>query len=383
MNQKRKQLSALLLAALMTAALCACGGGKEPPAPESSGSVQTVSSGSASVPAPAGSSEEPEEESKLVMDFAGDINLDDEWHVMKALRERGARDISQAIDPLLIQDMRAADLCCINNEFAYSDRGSPMKGKTSTFRAKPENVSVLKDLGADVVTLANNHVFDYGEDAFLDTLDTLKGAGVEYVGAGRNLSEAMSPVYCKLDGLNVAIVNATRAEKNIMTPEAEEESPGVLRCYETERFEKVIREADSRADVVVCCVHWGTEYSQKLEWAQRSSAKKYIEAGADVIVGTHAHCLQGIEYYNGVPVFYNLGNYWFNEKELETCLLELTVSGTQGNWSLSARIIPALQKNCKTTALSGAEGQKVFQTMERISINAGIRPDGTVYEKES
>lgn len=73
-----------------------------------------------------------------------------------------------------------------------------------------------------MVTLANNHVYDYGEDAFLDTLDTLKSAGIDYVGAGRDRTEAMTPVYCELDGLTVAIVNATRAEKNIMTPEAGE-----------------------------------------------------------------------------------------------------------------------------------------------------------------
>ena len=369
MNNKRQSLSILLSALLL--ALCACGCG-----------VPDLGGSSSALP------EEPEgvssaaaaQETETVLAFAGDINLDNEWYVMKDLRERGGRDISQAIDPLLIQRMRDADLCCLNNEFAFSDRGEPMAGKTYTFRSPTSNVSVLQDLGVDVVTLANNHVYDYGTDAFLDTLSTLKDAKVDYVGAGKNLAEAMTPRYYELNGLKVAVVNATRAEKHIMTPEAEENAPGVLRCYDTERFEQVIREADAQADVVVCCVHWGTEYSYSLEWVQRETAKTYIDAGADIIVGTHAHCLQGIEFYNDVPVFYNLGNYWFNEKELRTCLLEITLAGKSGDWNLSARIIPALQKDCKTTELSGEEAEALYDELVSHSINAAIQPDGTVYE---
>lgn len=358
---KRKG-SLTLLAALLLVTLCGCGGGGE----ASSGAVSSVPT------------EEPEvKTAEIVMDFAGDINLDDSWYVMDALYASGGT-ISDAIDPALIQRMTAADLCCVNNEFSFSDRGIPMAGKAYTFRANPENVSILQTLGVDVVTLANNHVYDYGEEAFLDTLNTLKGAGIDYVGAGRDRNEAMTPAYYELDGLTIAIVNATRAEKNIMTPEADENSSGVLRCYDTALFEQVIREAKERADVVVCCVHWGTEYSYTLEEIQRSTAQTYIDAGADVIVGTHSHCLQGIEYYKGVPVFYSLGNFWFNEKELDTCLLELTVTGTKENWNLSATIVPALQSGCKTEML--ADGQAVYDLLESISVNAGIREDGTVYE---
>lgn len=359
-----KKLPVLLLTALLLAALCGCGG---------SGTERTGGS------EPSSSALAEKQAAEIVMDFTGDINLDDSWYVMDALHAAGGT-ISDAIDPALIQRMKQADLCCVNNEFAFSDRGTPMAGKAYTFRANPENVSILQALGVDVVTLANNHVYDYGEDAFLDTLDTLKSAGIDYVGAGRDRTEAMTPVYCELDGLTVAIVNATRAEKNIMTPEAGENTSGVLRCYDTALFEQVIREAEERADVVVCCVHWGTEYSYALEEVQRSTARTYIDAGADAIVGTHSHCLQGIEYYKGVPVFYSLGNFWFNEKELETALLELTVTGTREDWSLGAAIIPALQSDCKTQVL--ADGQRVYDLLNDISLNAGVREDGTVYQTE-
>lgn len=131
---------------------------------------------------------------------------------------------------------------------------------------------------------------------------------------------------------------------------------------------------------MVCCVHWGIEYSYELEQAQKDTARAYIDAGADVIVGTHSHCLQGIEYYKGAPIFYNLGNFWFNEKDLLTCLLELRVTGTKEDWKLNAAVVPARQAGCVTKYLT--DGSSVYNLLESISVNAGIKPDGTVYEKK-
>ena len=132
--------------------------------------------------------------------------------------------------------------------------------------------------------------------------------------------------------------------------------------------------------MVVCCVHWGIEYSYELEQVQKDTARAYIDAGADVIVGTHSHCLQGIEYYKGAPIFYNLGNFWFNEKDLLTCLLELRVTGTKEDWKLNATVVPARQAGCVTKYLT--DGSSVYNLLESISVNAGIKPDGTVYEKK-
>lgn len=370
----KKQLWSLLLGMALLVTCCGCGGNGG--GANSAGAGGAVSgSGATSV-----SSQAPTQtKAQAVMDFTGDINLDDSWYVMDYLHTHGG-EISDSIDPRLIQRMNQADLCCVNNEFTYSNRGTPMAGKGYTFRAKPKNVSILKTLGVDVVTLANNHVYDYGKDAFLDTLDTLKGAGIDYVGAGRNRKEAMTSVYYTINGITVALVDASRAEKTVLTQEAREDSPGILRCYDTKLFVQEIRAAKKKADFVVCCVHWGTEYSYTLEKVQRSTARDYINAGADVIVGTHTHCLQGIEYYKGVPVFYSLGNFWFNEKELKTCLLELTVTGTKGHWSLKPTIVPALQSGCKTKELT--DGTAVYDLLNSISVNAGVKSDGTVYQKE-
>lgn len=186
----KKKGWALLLTAALLGTVCGCGGAEEP-----------GSAGAAGSAAPAVQQEEPpaEETAEITLAFAGDVNLDDSWCVMQHLRSQGG-DLSACIDPALIQRMNAADLCCVNNEFAFSDRGAPMAGKAYTFRSRPENVSIWNTLGVDVATLANNHVFDYGGEAFSDTLDTLQNAGIDWVGAGRNLEEAMTPAYYELDG---------------------------------------------------------------------------------------------------------------------------------------------------------------------------------------
>ncbi len=257
--------------------------------------------------------------------FAGDISLADDAVTTAKLQEND-NDLSQCISPELLKIMNEADLMCVNNEFTFSTNGSPLEGKTYTFRSNPERVMFLEEMGVDIALLANNHVYDYGEISLLDTLDTLNSAGIKYFGAGKNLEEAMSPVYFEIDGKTIAYVAASRAEKYKMTPQATEDSAGILRCYDPALFIEVIKEADANADFVIANVHWGTEYSTVLEEAQLTTGKQYIDAGADVIIGSHSHCLQGMEYYNGKPIIYSLGNYWFNSKTLDSMLIQLHFS---------------------------------------------------------
>lgn len=312
--------------------------------------------------------------------FGGDISLD-EKAVTTAQLDASEGDVSKCISPELIEIMQTADLMCLNNEFTYSTNGAPLEGKAYTFRAHPDRVSVLHDLGVDIVQLNNNHVYDYGRQAMLDTFDTLEGAGIDYFGAGRNLEEAMSPVYYTLDDKVVAFVGASRAEKNKMTPQATEERPGILRCYDTELFLQVIEEADANADFVVAVVHWGTEYSYDLEQVQLTTGKEYLDAGADVIIGGHSHCLQGMEFYDGKPIIYSLGNYWFNDKTLDSMLIELHFSGNDKEQNLEVKMIPAIQTHATTNWVDEAEQQRIYDFMESISINVEIDENGIVMEK--
>ena len=308
----------------------------------------------------------------FVLSFAGDINFDENWATMKYYNtaENGIYD---CISPELIELMKEADIMCLNNEFTYSTGGTPLKGKAYTFRAHPSRVEILKEMGVDIVSLANNHAYDYGPQSLIDTMATLKEAGISYVGAGHNIDEAMEPAYFEVDGKTIAYVAASRAEKNKMTPQATMDSPGILRCYDTELFVETIKEAKKNADYVIAYVHWGTEYSYELEEVQLSTGREYLDAGADIIIGAHPHILQGIEYYNGKPIVYSLGNYWFNNKDIDTILLNIHFYGDDTEESIELEIIPAIQSNTRTQIVTEeSEKERIFSLLEDISINIEI-----------
>lgn len=312
--------------------------------------------------------------------FGGDISLD-ENAVTTAQLDKSKEGIYGCISPELMTIMQQADIMCLNNEFTYSTNGEPLKGKAYTFRANPKRVAVLQEMGVDIVNLANNHVYDYGKQALLDTFTTLENADIKYFGAGKNLDEAMAPVYYEIDGKTIALVGASRAEKYKMTPQATEENPGILRCYDTELFLEVIREADANADFVIAVVHWGTEYSTKLEEVQLTTGKEYLDAGADAIIGGHSHCLQGMEYYDGKPIVYSLGNFWFNKKTLDSMLVQLHFTGNDEGGNLEVSVVPAIQSGAKTQIVTDSEAERIFSHLEDISINIEIDEKGIVREK--
>ncbi len=297
---------------------------------------------------------------KTVLTFGGDISLADNYATIPYLNHKKG-DIDYCISPEFSSIMREADVAMLNLENALSDRGEPMKHKLYTYVGKPENAEILKKIGVDYVSLANNHVFDYGEDAFFDTLDTLDKYGIDHSGAGKNANEAQKPFYYVINGRKIAYISATRAEKNVLTPEATDIQSGVFRCYDNTRLLEVIEETKQSCDYVILLIHWGTEYSAKLEGVQKDTAHEYIDAGADLIVGTHAHQLQGIEFYKGKAIFYNLGNFWFNAKDIETGLLKLELDG-DGNEEFY--FIPGLQSGCKTKYLLGTEqGREILDNL--------------------
>lgn len=316
----------------------------------------------------------------FVLSFTGDINFDENWDTMNYYKtvENGIYD---CISPELIQMMKDADIMCINNEFTYSTGGIPLN-KTYTFRAHPSRVDILKELGVDIVSLANNHAYDYGEQSLTDTMSTLKEADILYYGAGHNLDEAMTPVYFEIEGKTIAYVAASRAEKNRMTPQATEDAPGILLCYDTELFIQTIKDAKEKSDYVIAYVHWGTEFTHKLEEVQLTTGKEYLDAGCDIVIGAHPHCLQGIEYYKGKPIVYSLGNFWFNGQTIDTMLLNIHFYGDNNEEFIELEIVPAIQTNNKTVIVTEqSEKERIYSLLEGISINAKINELGYVKEK--
>ncbi len=316
---------------------------------------------------------------KVTLSFAGDISFAEGYANMVFYHNNGD-DITKCISPELIACMDQADIMMLNNEFTYSHRGAPLAGKTYTFRAKPETAANLSLLSVDIVSLANNHVYDYGETALLDTFDTLKAYGIPYVGAGRNLEEARNIIYFRTGGMKIAYVSATQVERSyVYTKAATNKSAGVLRTFEPSAFLEVIKKAGETSDFVVVYVHWGTENVNQFESDQKQLGHQYIDAGADLVIGDHPHCLQGVEYYKEVPIIYSLGNYWFNSKTRDTGLIEADIT-PEGIKEL--RFLPCLQSGCRTTLIDNAEErQRVFHFLESISDGVTIDKNGVIREK--
>lgn len=314
----------------------------------------------------------------ITLCFAGDMNLDEKWSTTLTLNQQ-SNGIYDCITPELIAHMQQADIFMPNNEFTYSTRGKALPNKAWTFRANPSRISIMKELGTDIVLLANNHCYDYGADALFDTLDTLESADIAYVGAGRTINEAIQPYYFQYNNLIIGYVAASQAEKHKMTPQATDTTPGILRCYDPSLYLEVIRQTAKVADIVIANIHWGTEGSHKVEQYQRDLAYAMIDAGADAIIGSHPHVLQGIEYYQGKPIMYSLGNFWFNAKTMYTCLYELEIDTNTKSIS-KVRFIPAIQKNSKTSYPADfATQREIFDFEQSISTNIVIDDEGNVH----
>lgn len=313
---------------------------------------------------------------QVTLAFAGDILFDEAYAIMYRYIARGS-SVEDTFLAGLLERIRGADVFMLNNEFPYSNRGTPTAGKQFTFRANPQYAGILLELGVDLVSLANNHAYDYGNEALLDTFDTLEAAQVPYVGAGRNLEEALKPVYLIANDMKIAVVSATQIERNATpdTKEATATSAGVLRCLDPSALLRVIAEAKENSDFVILYIHWGTESQEEIDWLQEEQSATYARAGVDLIIGDHPHCLQKIDVVEGVPVIYSLGNFWFNSKTQDTCLVEAAVN-REGIASL--RFVPCKSEECRTRLLEGAEAEGVLNYMRSISPNVYIDKEGYV-----
>jgi poly-gamma-glutamate synthesis protein (capsule biosynthesis protein) len=294
--------------------------------------------------------------------------------------DKGFSSVDECFSPALLARMRAADLLVVNCESTVSNRGSALEGKAYTFRTSAKTAQWFSEIGADLIGLANNHTYDFGKTAFLDTLDIFDGLNLPVFGAGVNAEEAYKPYYFEKNGVKIALIAASRAEKLYYTVVAEENEPGIAGCYDTTLVCQSIKEAKKQADYVIVYVHYGYERTTVIEEAQQQASYDFIDAGADAVIGHHAHILQGIEQYKGKPIFYSLGNYLFNRNDQTTALLELTFESPD---KPVFRIIPARQKDCRVIdKLNTDEGQETLRFLQDLSPGIAIDRSGIVYLTE-
>lgn len=301
----------------------------------------------------------------VTLSFAGDVYFSE--LVMQNYDQSG---IHALVDDQMLDFMQSADLFLLNNEFAFSNRGEAMADKEYTLRCDPKYVKILQELGTDIVSIANNHVLDFGQTAFLDTLETLENAQITAIGGGHNLEEASAPAVVTIHGQTFAIFAATRVSPSYDWY-ASKNHAGILQTYDAEALNRAIAEAESLYDHTIVFVHWGIERNETPEEYQRTLAKGYIDAGADLILGCHPHVLQGFEYYNGVPIIYSLGNYLFGNRTGETLLLNAIFDE---NGSLSIQLIPCQRTDGVLTMIS--EPENLFRHLTELSFGVSVSQDG-------
>lgn len=252
---------------------------------------------------------------KLV--FAGDIYI--AKRNINAYSEGGIEKVISADYQKIINK---SDLFFANLEFCISDRGTAQE-KTYTFVASPSVVNILKDAKIDCVNVANNHTLDFGVDAFLDTLKHLKDANIDYVGGGVNFDEANKTLIKTINGRKYAFITATCVVPSFKWI-AKEDTPGLLSGYYGTYVTKAIKQIkDNNLDVdkIIVYIHWGKEKELLSNEEQKKLAHTFVNVGADLVVGSHSHTIQEIEYYNGVPIIYSLGNFIFGSTWTDTALL--------------------------------------------------------------
>lgn len=307
------------------------------------------------------------------MFFTGDILLQES--VMDGYDRIG---INGMISEYLEQEMIGADMTVVNEEFPFSTGGTPAPDKQYTFRVNPSYVSVFEDMGVDVVSLANNHALDYGRDALRDTFAVLDAAGIPYVGAGETKERSEEAIFIEANGRKIGVLSASRVipvvEWNIEVCQ-----PGLFCTYDSTRLVERIQEIGQQCDYVVVYVHWGIEKNTYPEEYQRNLAKQYIDAGADLVVGSHSHVPQGIEYYKNVPIVYCLGNFIFHSNMIDTYALK-AVFDAEGNTSL--QVVPVGISNALTSELTGEDAAAFYDYLESISFGISIDENGMVTNNE-
>jgi poly-gamma-glutamate synthesis protein (capsule biosynthesis protein) len=211
---------------------------------------------------------------------------------------------------LISDTLHTADLRFCNLECPVSDRGRNLHHLYS-FRADPKAIDGLVAAGFNVASQANNHTYDWGPDALLDSLERLRAAGIQPVGAGQNILAAHYPLLVHVDSLRIAFLAYVNIDPKEAT--AGVDRPGVAWLDPAQALTD-IRFAQPLADIVIVCPHWGVEYALKPTPGQVDLAHQMIDAGADLIVGSHPHVVQPVEKYHDRWIAYSLGNFIFDQE---------------------------------------------------------------------
>jgi poly-gamma-glutamate capsule biosynthesis protein CapA/YwtB (metallophosphatase superfamily) len=289
----------------------------------------------------------------ITIAFAGDTH----FHAQLARRLAAPRT---ALGPA-IPALKSADFTMVNLETAITTRGTE-EPKEFNFRAPASAFTALKAAGVDVVSMANNHGVDFGRVGLADSLAAIKRSGYPVVGIGKNAAEAYRPYYATVKGTRLAVIGATQVlDDNLIAGwTATDTHAGLASAKNAPRLIQEVRKARKHADAVIVYLHWGQELRPCPLPRQKHLANQLVHAGADVIVGGHAHVPLGGGFFHGRYIDYGMGNFFFyaaSGKTADTGILELTLSGRK---VLKAQWKPGTISGGVPRLLTGASRQQAL-----------------------
>jgi poly-gamma-glutamate capsule biosynthesis protein CapA/YwtB (metallophosphatase superfamily) len=305
----------------------------------------------------------------VVLAFAGDVHF--EGAVRTTLESRSGQVLG-AIAPVLNQ----ADIAAVNLETAITTRGAP-QSKQYVFRAPPSAFSALRNGGVDVATMANNHGMDYGVQGLRDSLAAAREAHFRVIGIGLDDARAYRPYRATIHGERIAIIAATQVlDDNLISSwTAGPHKPGLASAKDVPRLLEAVREARATSDTVVVFLHWGVELAGCPTRVQRRLAKQLASAGADVVVGSHAHRLLGAGRLGRTFVDYGLGNFaWYAGASgitAESGVLLVNVTGRHVN---GYRFAPATIVNGSPLPLHGSARAAAIHSWHSLRGCTGLKP---------
>jgi poly-gamma-glutamate capsule biosynthesis protein CapA/YwtB (metallophosphatase superfamily) len=289
----------------------------------------------------------------LVIHGVGDVNFDPDYITVFA--ESGYQIAFDGLDGIFLED----DLTIINLECPPTDAGAQLD-KEFSFRCDPASLPIARDNGVDVASLANNHGQDRGTEGMLDSIANLRAAGIEPVGVGANIAEATTPAIIEINGWTVAVLGMG----GVLPSDswlATDERAGMASGDDIDQMVAAVEAAAGSADVVVVTIHWGVEGVAEPDPEDRARAEAMIAAGADVIFGHHPHRLGELEFIDGVPVYWTLGNFvWprLSDAGATTAVARVVIDPDGG---VEACLIPAFIETSGRPELRGdplCEGER-------------------------
>jgi poly-gamma-glutamate capsule biosynthesis protein CapA/YwtB (metallophosphatase superfamily) len=303
----------------------------------------------------------------VVLAFAGDVHFES---TIGAELRASPTVVLTSIAPVL----RQADIAVVNLETAVTSGGAPA-AKSFVFRAPPSALAALAAGGVDVASMANNHGLDYGDAGLRDSLAAAKQYRFPLIGIGLDDAQAYRPYRKTVNGQRIAVIGATQVldDELISAWTAGPGKPGLASAKDVPRLLRAVRQARATSDTVVVFLHWGVELQQCPSQDQRALAKELVAAGADIVVGGHAHRIQGAGRMSNALVDYGLGNFvWYGASELSTRTGVLLVT-VDGRRLLRYRWEPARIVDGTPRPLTGAERRAAIASWKSLRSCTGLR----------